>query len=636
MRVPAPRVPPPLPRPLAYLWYGAAGGLCGGAVAGGVEALGVLSTMRPTEYEALAYAWLAYGLIGAAYGAGIGALLVPVGRLAGIGGARAWSVGFGAVSAAVGVVVVRAALGPAAPMGPIGGGFGALALVVVWLGGHLLTKTPLRVLQRPRGTAALWGAGLVVTTMLSLSPAPGALATLTPRRLQAASFTEKPDVVLIVVSGLRADALDPAVLGAPTPALAALAADSVVFEQNVAASAWTRATVGSIFTSMPPSRHHATEGVLPEDTVTLAELLRDGGYATGGLPGTPELTTTWGLDQGFDWYPFAPDHPLGASASASRLTLYGLGARIYARFDPTERVEHHRPSAERLLDEGRAFLDANRGDRAFLFVHLQEPQGPFFPDPPDGTAYTREAHPMPAPEESADLRRRYAVEVARVDAALGRFFAALKADSRYDPLLVVVTGAQGIELLDHGAAWDGATLYDELLHVPLLVKLPGNARAGTRVPWQVRQIDLAPTVADLTGFEAAPAWEGTTLFEDAFDDHLALLSPPEFALDETDPPFAPPTWATHPGSRDAFIELERGGASVQAVRSGGRKLVQVLRRAPGVRRLPSLACFDLLADPGETRDLTRDDPSCPAEMAGRLAALGSAPAATSAPIPEDE
>jgi arylsulfatase A-like enzyme len=640
--------PPPLPRPLAYLWYGMAGGLCGGAAIGVFEALVVLSVTRPTEYRALVYAWLVYGLFGAVAGAGVGAVLVPFGRLVGMVAARAWCLGFFAVAAGLGAGVLQRTLG--ARLDP---GVGAavlcvvalLAVVGVWFGGHLLTKTPLRILTRPRGTAGFWGAGLGVATLLSLSPAPGGAGTMAPRRAQPATFAQKPDVLLIVVEGLRTDAL-------PTmPALAAFAADAVVFEQHVAASSWTRASVASLLSARSPSRHGAAgrDGVLADPVVTVAELLRDAGYATGALPNSPDLSATWGLDQGFDWYPYDPDYPLGASASVHMLALYGTAAGLYARFDPTERRQHHYRPADEQLARARTFLDTNAaggaaaGDRAFLFVHLREPQAPWFPEPPDGTAYTREAHPTPLPDEAPALRARYAVGVARVDAALGRFFGELSAAGRYDELLIVVTASHGLELGDHGGAWDGATVYDELVHVPLLVKLPGNARAGTRVPWQVRQVDIAPTIADLTGFPPDPAWEGSSLFDDPFDDHLALLLPPETEADEepdadapVPAPFVPPTWATHPGSRDALVELDLDGVSLRAVRSVGRKLVQVLRAAPNGRRLPSLACFDLLADPGETRDLTRDDPDCAGALAARLQRVGEGLRAPPVPAPEED
>lgn len=620
-----------LPRRLAYLWYGVAGGLCGGSAVGAIEALAVLSVTRPTEYRALAYAWLAYGLLGASSGAAVGAVLVALGRPVGMVAARAWCLGFFAVAAGLGAGILQLTLD--ARVGPELGAalLAAVALVAivgVWFGGHLLTKTPLRILTRARGTAGLWGAGLGVASLLSLSPAPGGSGTMAPHRAQPDTFAGKPDVLLVVVDGLRADAL-------PTmPALGAFAADAVVFEQHVAASSWTRASVASLLSARAPSRHGAArrDGVLADDVVTLPELLRDAGYATGGLPNSPDLSATWGLDQGFDWYPFDPDYPLGATASVRTLALYATAARLYARVDPTVEVRHHYRPAEEQLARAHTFFGANAAggaagaDRAFLFVHLMDAQAPWFPATPDGTAYTRDAHPAPLAEEAPALRQRYAVGVARVDAALGRFFAELSAAGRYDDLLVVVTAGHGMELGDHGGAWDGTTVYDELVHVPLLVKLPGNARAGTRVPWQVRQVDVAPTIADLAGFAPDPAWEGTSLFDDAFDDHLALLRPPEVeeegAEDAPVLPFAPPTWAEHPGSRDAGSELDLDGTAVRAVRSLGRKLVQVERLAPNGRRLPSLACYDLVADPGETRDLTRDDPSCAAALAERLRRIG--------------
>jgi hypothetical protein len=78
------------------------------------------------------------------------------------------------------------------------------------------------------------------------------------------------------------------------------------------------------------------------------------------------------------------------------------------------------------------------------------------------------------------LHDLYRGEVKHADEEIGRFFAQLKADGLYDNALVIVTADHGEEFFEHGGWWHGTTLYDEQVHVPLLVKLPNNARAGTR------------------------------------------------------------------------------------------------------------------------------------------------------------
>ena len=90
---------------------------------------------------------------------------------------------------------------------------------------------------------------------------------------------------------------------------------------------------------------------------------------------------------------------------------------------------------------------------------------------------------------------RYLAEVRDADTELGRFLDFLKSERRYDPALILVVSDHGEELLDHGAEGHGHALYEELLRVPGVLKLPGNQRAGERVARDVELHDLAATVA---------------------------------------------------------------------------------------------------------------------------------------------
>jgi len=330
----------------------------------------------------------------------------------------------------------------------------------------------------------------------------------------------------------------------------------------------TQASVASLLTSLPPTSHgtFGPEARLPEAAATLAEQLRDAGYATGGLPDDAAVTGAYGFDQGFDWYPYTPDWPGGARQSSAALTLYGLARAALA---PGELP--YTPAADQLA-RAAEHLAANAGERTFTFVHLREP-------------------------ESARDRAAYAAAVGQVDGQLGRFFDDLRADGRYDDTLIVVTADHGLALGEHGAVGPGGSLYDEQLHVPLLVKLPGGARAGTRVPWQVRQIDVAPTVLDVAGFAPHPTWAGASLFDDRFDEDLARLLPPE-GYGPDDPPFLAPTWGAHPASRVALAELDGGPWRLEALRAAGRKVVRASRGAP----VAPVQSFDLEEDPGETRN----------------------------------
>lgn len=603
------RPAPPLPGRLAHAGYALGGALCGGSVVGGAEGLYVLASTRPAEYGAFAYGVVLYGAAGVALGAPLALVLAALGRRARFGAERAWSASVAAAAAALATVVLHARvgarlvdLGVTHPLLVAALGTGVLALVGAWFGGHVVAKTPLRLLASARGTVGAWFAGLAVAVLLSASPAPGAATTLAPGRPLPAE--PRPDVILVVVDGLRTDALG--AYGAPTgatPRLDAFARDAVVFEQHVAAAGTTAPAVASIFTATPAGLHGvAADGdVLGGDLPTVAEVLRDAGYATGGLPNATSVSGTRGFDRGFDWYPLTREDPLHASESAAALTLYRpLRAAWEARV-PRPPVDAWHTPAPAQLAAADTFLRANR--LAFLFVHLAEPNLPWFAT--DG----RVLHDVPSRDTAQSLadeaRRLYADEVTRVDDALGAFLDRLRAAGRYDGALVVVTADHGEELGGRGGLGHGETLYDDIVRVPLLVKLPGNARAGTRVPWQVRAVDVAPTIVEAAGLAPPEAWRGATVFDDWFEDDLALLRPPDPEPDDLGAPFTPPGWAEHPGSRPALVELSTPNGGLVAVREGGLKLV---RRTGSV--VPGSACYDLRAEPGEVRALPPDEARC--------------------------
>ncbi len=605
---------------------GLGAGLCAGSAVGAIEALYVLQSAAPSEYQAFGYAWTLYGLAGGLVGAGVGALLALVARR--MSPATAWTIAFSAVVGPLGYLIGRETIDKVVyaeqgvPRDVAAGLAAALTLVCLvgtWLGGNLLEKTPLRVLMSLKGTTVGWGGGFALAWIFALSPAPGAVGNIAPREAQGPEFASRPNVILVMIDALRADALGTygATTGA-TPALDAFAGESVVFEQFVTSASWTRSSTASLFTSLAPSSHSCEHksAVLSPAVTTLAEQLGEAGYATGGLPNNANITAAQGFGQGFDWYPYEPSYPLWASESSYALSLYQLlRTRVYARLVTARRVEDFYAPAETQLQRANRWLEANAAQKSFLFVHLMEPHDPYFRHPYDGEAVGRVEDPWPAETEAEHLRELYRGEVRWVDAALGTFFDELRARGLYDDAAIIVTSDHGEEFFDHGGWWHGTTLYEEQVHVPLIIKLPRGERAGARVTWQVRQVDVAPTIAALASVDKHSAWQGDDLFTDTFDDDLALASPPPPPDPELDPatgelrvpmppPWTAPTWATHPASRDALSEQDFEGYDIQALRRGGKKIIEAVHVPPGnARQQPPVQFFDLVADPRELKNL---------------------------------
>lgn len=635
------------------------GGLVGGSLVGVGEALYLLSTSTPTEFQALAYAAVLYGLAGGTLGGALGLGLAAAWGWLRTSTARAWSLAAFGTLCAMGVPVVRYVLHrvrfqelgvPDPTTAQVVVAFVLPSVIGVWLSTIFLTKTPLRVLPGVKGTLAGWGGLVGLAVVFSLAPPPGAAGGPVPRRPQL-GLAERPNVLLVQVDALRADALGLYGNGpAASPRIDALAREAVVFDQYVVSAPWTRPSTASLFSGEWAAAHgcEARDASLSAAVDTVAEVLQAHGYATGGFPNNPNISAARGFAQGFDWYPFAPRYPFAARESTYALSLYTALRKARARRDPHREVHDYYTPAEELLPEVLGWIHAQGGDRWFAFVHLMDPHDPWFAHPYDGTALGRADSPAPDPARRDTLRARYQGEVRHVDEALGGFFGALAQRGDLDRTVVILTADHGEEFFDHGGWWHGATLYDELVRVPLLIRLPGGERGGTRVPWQVRQVDLAPTLAQLTRVAPSPRWTGEELFVDDFDRQLALLHPP--ATGETDgseperaPPVAgwsPPTWADHPASRDALVSVDFEGYRLHALRAEGHKLV-VAERVPAAnprRQLPA-ACFDLLADPGERHDLVADGRAdCVARLEPRLSAhlRGLVEAAASPPPPRPE
>jgi arylsulfatase A-like enzyme len=296
-----------------------------------------------------------------------------------------------------------------------------------------------------------------------------------------AGAREAPLVVVYLVDTLRADHTTPyGYARDTTPELLRFAADGVVFEQAISHASWTKPAVASVFTSLLPGRHRAVQlrDQLDAGHVTLAEMMEAKGYATGAAVANSVIYGQGtNFEQGFDAY----------------FGLHGEGDR------PSKLVE-----AAGVVDAALRFLDARRGFPTFLYVHTMDPHVPYAPPAPFDRRY--EPHPTPdhpavdprsdykEPKDRERMIAQYDGDVAYGDQEFGRFVRELRARGLYDRALIVFTADHGEEFLDHGQWTHGKSVFDELIHVPLVVKFPGHEGAGTRVAQQVQLVDIVPTV----------------------------------------------------------------------------------------------------------------------------------------------
>ena len=328
------------------------------------------------------------------------------------------------------------------------------------------------------------------------------------------SRSRPPNILVIVVDTLRADHVDVDGNGRNlTPFLASLADQGTVFRNAYAQSSWTLPSVASLWTARYPSQHNVTTAasLLAAAEVTLAEVLHDRGYVTGGFSANTLVTKGRGFAQGFDRY----------------------DAYWEDRTDPPRPLD--KESADRVNQRALTWLDAHWRSGApaapvFLYLQYMEPHAPYFPPPEvmervisrraDADSVRRtyqdmlSAHPErwngADPAALEVIRTAYDAEVESLDGHIRNLFTALAARGFLQHAIVVVTADHGEELHDHGELGHCRTLYDELIRVPLLV-LDTTRHERHDVRDIVSLIDVAPTVLTLAGIPLPAAFEGHAL-----------------------------------------------------------------------------------------------------------------------------
>jgi arylsulfatase A-like enzyme len=578
-------------------------GFAGGAVAGLGESAVIASTSELTEYWLFLFGALTYGAIGSAIGAGWSVLsaIVPSWR-SGIG-ATARSAGLAA--ALLGLVVARfrvvrdafgeslplfSATGIAVHVGLLLGAVVLYALVAGWL----------RSRASRRGPAA-GAAGAAVGTIVLGALLAGVLTTVfggeAPPAASTAGGAKGPNVVLIIVDTLRADHIGAyGAKNVSTPAMDALAQDGIVFERAFAQSSWTRPSISSIVTGLYPGSHsvmHKTD-LLPAEVVTVAESMREAGYRTSGFVTNINVAPSFNFQQGFDEYRYlAPDFFFGATDSGSKLALYSVLRLVRERFLSKEKwVAHYYQDADTVNATALPWIDSYRGDRSFVLVHYMDPHDPYFEIPYNGKAIARVDTPNPAPERAEELRKLYATNIEYFDSFLAKVIAQLEARGLYDDALIVLTADHGEEFHEHGGWWHGTTLYDEQIHVPLIVKLPGNRNAGARESALARSVDIAPTMLTISGAGVPAAVQGRNLF------------------------------GTAPAPTAIYAEEDHEGNVLEAIRTAEWKLI--LANPGNPRGLAEVELYDLVADPGERKNLADAEPARVTELKKNLETLRAA------------
>lgn len=381
------------------------------------------------------------------------------------------------------------------------------------------------------------------------------------RRAPAPAVFPRSPIVLVSIDTLRSDRL-PAYGYArvATPALDRFRRESILFENAWSPCPMTLPSHLTMLTGLLPPEHGVRNNVgFRFDGTAHAHLpgvLRAAGYATGAAVSSFVLRGETGLAGLFDAYEDSLDPRRGEGFA-----------------------DQQRPGSV-TVGFAKAWLDAHRSQPFFYFLHVYEPHVPW--DPPE------------------PFRSRYGAtydgEVAAADAVVGELLDHLRATGLYDRALVVVTSDHGEGLGEHGEEQHSILLYREVLQVPLLVKLPGGARAGALVREPVQLADLATTLATAVGVAFPPAGGSATSGRS-----LLANGPPRALYAET-----------------LYPRLHLGWSDLRSLVDGRWHYLHGPR--------PEL--YDLARDPGETQDLA---PRQPREVARLQTALARIPRGPSLP-----
>lgn len=429
-------------------------------------------------------------------------------------------------------------------------------------------------------------------------------------------------VILISVDTLRADRLNAYGYKARrvSPAMDRLAQDGILFEDHVSAAPWTTPSHMSLFTGLSPTAHGITRSFkvmlqelldaqgferLSDERPTLAEGLSKAGLRTAAFTGGVTLDERMGFGRGFEKY-----HTFMGKLNERKVS--------------------------RLL----RWIRRNRDAPFFVFWHTFEVHAPYLHGDFLGDVLPpAEARSLQEGLDAVAARRRDAIElrpakdllrerkaytrgvtsalydggILSMDRWLTRLFDELKALRLYDETLIVLTSDHGEQLGENAGnggnrsrdgdfyGIHGNTLYDELLRVPLIIKLPGGQHAGRRVSSISRTIDIMPTVLDVLGLPTPPQLQGESLR---------------------------PSWERPGGkTREAISESLSTRDEGKSVRDGPYKYIVSMTTAQvdahgrsTIPARPSLVeLYDLATDPGEKTNLIKKPGM--AQVATRLDAL---------------
>jgi arylsulfatase A-like enzyme len=412
-------------------------------------------------------------------------------------------------------------------------------------------------------------------------------------------------VIIYLVDTLRADRLGlHGHAGETSPRIDALAAESVVFERAYGAAPWTLPSVASLLTSTFACEHGVVKyrRRLNPSVKTLAQRLASLGYATASFYSNAHVGDVAGLNRG---YATNTEYLAGDNDRSADVDKFAAehGSDPFLLYLHTMEPHHWFSTMPRFMrGDTHVSIDERETLRAIWFRHNELRSTDWANDRPigstDNTAEQREIMRFLS-DHRETITLLYDSAVRHADANVGAVVDVLKRRGLWDRAVFVLLADHGEELGEHGAWFHDQSVYEELVHVPLIVHFPRGEFAGRRVREPVSLLDVVPTLLDYLGrLELCDGCRGTSLMG-------AIAG------------------ATGEPARPA------GDAYVPALRMNGTMYFRPIKEARGDTNVvlrrgqwkgiwneepDTVELYDLVADGRETDDRSADHPAIAARM----------------------
>ncbi len=296
-----------------------------------------------------------------------------------------------------------------------------------------------------------------------------------------------------------------------SPVLDSFANENLKFKHALTAAPWTPASVATMFTGLYPTSHGmvppndrelAKKGFakLNPNLETIAEVLKQQGYTTAGVSPNPWITKEFGYTQGFDEF-------------------------YYIARKPAEKITE---SGEEIITKWLNDKSSKKSsDPFFLYLHYLDPHDPYTPPPPYDTKFQGPLlkSPFTYDEKMLSLIGRYDGEINYMDTQLGRLFSFLKEKELYEDLFIVIVSDHGEQFKEHGNLRHGYKLFNEEVHIPLLIKTNRKSDSAKIIETTVSTVDIYPTILARLGITPPKNLQGVSLLnEKAIKDRKSVIS----------------------------------------------------------------------------------------------------------------